>query len=448
MDLYEQFPKTTLVFNNDFKQLQLAFQQNGLSTMDILFLPDLEIARRCGRSIIEIKEFMLLLREELSTQPQQLSHTTFSEERYSSFTTGDQDLDEYLEGGICISTLTEISGESATGKSHFLMQLCLSVQLPRELNGLGPSLSDEIPVPAQAVFISTEGNLETRRLSDITCHYNEVLLENGIDSKFCPSIDNIFQITCSDILAQDHILNFQLPVLLQQQRKIKLVIIDSIAHHIRVEIEGGNFRQAQIRKLYLSRLAQHMKKLSVEHCVAFVVANQVSDKPDTGLMQKDKFLQVDYQIGWLSGWDNASVLKRQERVEPSDSAKLSFSQQLKQEKKQMLFGDDSGKKTTNSKVPALGLHWSTLVDTRIVLSKRHVPIINETLLDEYVHDIIEGVSQDVNEILPKLQSNSFMQNYNWEVKRAIKLVFSPYKFSSESLEFQIWKGGIRSVRNN
>ena len=42
----------------------------------------------------------------------------------------------YYLGGILSQTLTEISGESASGKTQLCMQLCLTVQLPKKLGGL------------------------------------------------------------------------------------------------------------------------------------------------------------------------------------------------------------------------------------------------------------------------------------------------------------------------
>ena len=39
-------------------------------------------------------------------------------------------------GGILTQGITEISGESAAGKTQLCLQLCITVQLPREQGGL------------------------------------------------------------------------------------------------------------------------------------------------------------------------------------------------------------------------------------------------------------------------------------------------------------------------
>ena len=50
---------------------------------------------------------------------------------------GDFVLDSFLRGGLVVPGLTELSGESATGKTQLCLQLCLAVQLPPAFGGLG-----------------------------------------------------------------------------------------------------------------------------------------------------------------------------------------------------------------------------------------------------------------------------------------------------------------------
>lgn len=50
---------------------------------------------------------------------------------------GCQILDGFLCGGILREGITEITGESSSGKTQICLQLCLSVQLPQDRGGLG-----------------------------------------------------------------------------------------------------------------------------------------------------------------------------------------------------------------------------------------------------------------------------------------------------------------------
>lgn len=50
---------------------------------------------------------------------------------------GCQILDGFLRGGILSEGITEITGESSSGKTQICLQLCLSVQLLQDHGGLG-----------------------------------------------------------------------------------------------------------------------------------------------------------------------------------------------------------------------------------------------------------------------------------------------------------------------
>lgn len=52
-------------------------------------------------------------------------------------TTGCPNIDQFLNGGIIRSGLTEIVGPSAVGKTQIALQLSITAQLPEELGGLG-----------------------------------------------------------------------------------------------------------------------------------------------------------------------------------------------------------------------------------------------------------------------------------------------------------------------
>lgn len=55
-------------------------------------------------------------------------------------------LDALLRGGITLCALTELAGESGTGKTQFGLQLCLSVQYPIEHGGLGSGKVERSPL--------------------------------------------------------------------------------------------------------------------------------------------------------------------------------------------------------------------------------------------------------------------------------------------------------------
>jgi RecA/RadA recombinase len=80
--------------------------------------------------------------------------------RQRTLSTGCPILDRHLGGGLRPG-ITELTGESATGKSQFVMQLLFQVQLPIELGGLDGA----------ALYLSSEGALPEKRLLEIMNAY-------------------------------------------------------------------------------------------------------------------------------------------------------------------------------------------------------------------------------------------------------------------------------------
>ncbi|MEM4852647.1 MAG: AAA family ATPase [Thermofilum sp.] len=85
--------------------------------------------------------------------------------------TGVRSLDELLEGGVEVGSLTEFIGEFGAGKTQLCHQLAVMVQLPREKGGLS----------ARALYIDTEGTFRPERIIQIARYRNldpEKTLEN------------------------------------------------------------------------------------------------------------------------------------------------------------------------------------------------------------------------------------------------------------------------------
>lgn len=241
-------------------------------------------------------------------------------------TTGDAHLDEILGGGAPLEHITEFVGESGVGKSQFMTQFCITTQLPVSLGGLGK----------EVVYISTESGLATSRAHEISRGLRDRYKDYELVLPLRP-LDRIHVVVCSDLELQDHMMYYQLPVLLKQKRgKIGSIIIDSIAANYRAEHEGrsrggGPDKRAgdmAMRTKELTRLSAHLRKLAVEFKLAVIVANQVSDRISNGY--DNSVLALDHQSQWFNGWKS----------------------------------NDHSPKT-----PALGLVWTNAVHCRVALKK-------------------------------------------------------------------------------
>lgn len=274
-------------------------EKHHVSTSELLTLDVAEIGRRTQLPLLNLKrlrdavlnvlhgDFGLLKEQapakEGEKQPippaagpgYQLKHDFKSlSAQWHTISTLDPELDRALGGGVPTGYVTEVTGESGSGKTQFLLSLLLAVQLPPP-HGLG----------RPALYISTEAPLSTRRLAQML-ENNPTILK--LSPKHRPSLDNIISTATPDLESQDHILSFQVPVEVER-RKIGLIVLDSVAANYRAEFErdaaalaGGSSGKSSsnmaARSTDLVRLGMLLRDLAQKYKLAVVVANQVADR--------------------------------------------------------------------------------------------------------------------------------------------------------------------------
>jgi len=173
-------------------------------------------------------------------------------------TTGSQNLDDLLGGGIETGSVTELYGEYRTGKTQIAHQLCVNVQLAYEEGGL----------EGGALYIDSEGTFRPERIiqmaSSRDLDYNKILRN----------------ITYGRAYNSDHqiLLVKESPKIIEE-KNIKLVIVDSIIGHFRSEYVGrgtlANRQQILNTHIHdLLRLTETFDELAI------LFTNQVSAKPD------------------------------------------------------------------------------------------------------------------------------------------------------------------------
>ena len=173
-------------------------------------------------------------------------------------TTGSQNLDDLIGGGIEPGALTELYGEYRTGKTQLVHQLCVNVQLQYEQGGL----------EGNALYIDTEGTFRPERIiqmaSALDLDYNEILKK----------------ITVGRAYNSDHqILLIEEASRIIEEKNIKIVVVDSLIGHFRSEYIGRG--TLAIRQQTLNSHIHDMLRLSeVFDELAVVFTNQVSSRPD------------------------------------------------------------------------------------------------------------------------------------------------------------------------
>ncbi|KAL5342358.1 P-loop containing nucleoside triphosphate hydrolase protein [Aspergillus crustosus] len=193
--------------------------------------------------------------------PGPLNHLDLSQ--WCAISTLDATLDNLLKGGIPTGYVTEVTGESGSGKTQFLLNLLLAVQLPPPR---GASKG--------AIYISTEAPLATNRLSQLIESHPSL---SSLPRDHAPSLERILSINAMDLESQDHILNYQLPVAIERYN-VGLVVIDSITSNYRAEHTSHDLFGLSTRSGELAKIGQMLRNLAASEDIAIVVANQVSDR--------------------------------------------------------------------------------------------------------------------------------------------------------------------------
>lgn len=175
-------------------------------------------------------------------------------------------LDDILGGGIPIGSVTEIAGESGCGKTQLAFQLCVNVQIHRDLGG----------AQGEAIFVDTENTFSTNRLIDIAgsvvhhCHnICEVVGEHRY--KVHDFLSQIYMFKCLstvELIATIH----QLKCFLSDHPNVRLMVVDSIAHCVRAE------EDMRTRNKILNDLSKRFRALAFENNIAVVLINQVTTR--------------------------------------------------------------------------------------------------------------------------------------------------------------------------
>ena len=181
-------------------------------------------------------------------------------------TTGSQNLDEILGGGIPTGSITELVGEFATGKSQLAFQLCVNVQLPAEYGGLEGS----------AYFLDTEGTFSPKRVYEIA------YAKKNLHPELSRPEEMLSKVFVGRAFNAEH----QIKLILEADKlitkeNIRLIVIDSIAAHFRAEFSGKESLPARAQALMTH--ASHIQRYAESYDLAVVTTNQV-------LASIDKFL--------------------------------------------------------------------------------------------------------------------------------------------------------------
>jgi len=172
-------------------------------------------------------------------------------------TTGSEEFDKLLHGGLETQAITEAFGEFGSGKSQIAMQLAVNVQLPEDKGGLN----------AECLYIDSEHTFRPDRVVQMA--------ENlGLDPQAVLKKIKVARAYSSD----DQMLMAEEAERYVREGNIKVVIVDSLTSLFRAEYIGRGTLATRQQKLNRHLSTLH-RLADVYNCVVYVT-NQVMSKPD------------------------------------------------------------------------------------------------------------------------------------------------------------------------
>ncbi|KAG5362189.1 DNA repair protein [Yarrowia sp. C11] len=399
-DLYRQTTDDiTIEFEDKYETQLEAFSRYHVSTCDLLTADPRLVGAWGDAKVLSCHQLATQLETRLSQQISverfEFNLDTDSESSLGCISTSVSSIDTAMSGGFPAGCLSEVAGESAAGKSHFLLQLCVNVQLPAGRGGLGK----------RAVFVSTESGLETRRLVQMMEHVKR----QGDDVAL--SLDHVAFIACKDLDEQERVFQYSLPNLLEQGH-FGLVVIDSLAAHYRSEelTSKGDFTSRDKRLL---RTLHHLKGLAKKHNVAVVFANQISALPGRELTIAPELLPtlLEKQLPYFSGW-KTPIVSHQDKGRLVPDATQDF----------MLSSSESDAHTAGSPMPSQTSLGSQASSQPMFPVGSKVPTLGQVLAN----------SVDIRSVLK-----------HEDGKRTFQVVFSnPYRYDTSVIPYEITTGGL------
>jgi DNA repair protein RadA len=178
-------------------------------------------------------------------------------QKIGRITTGSKNLDALLGGGIETGSTAEFHGAFASGKSQIGFQLAVNVQLPPERGGLGGA----------CLFVDTENTFSPERIQAMATALKldpKKVLGNIIVGRAYNSDHQMLLIEKASELIK--------------QKKIKLIVVDSVTALFRADFTGRGELAARQQKL--NRHLHKLQRLADVYNVAVYMTNQVMTRPD------------------------------------------------------------------------------------------------------------------------------------------------------------------------
>ena len=166
-------------------------------------------------------------------------------------------MDELIGGGVESQSIMEFFGEFGSSKTQICFQLAVNATLPEEMGGLD----------SDVVIIDSENTFRPERIIQMATYL-------GVDPQ-----ETLRRIHVARAFNSQHqVLLVEKAIQLAEEKKIRLMIVDSLTSHFRAEYVGRGALAE--RQQVLNRHMHDLLNFATLNNAAIVVTNQVAAKPD------------------------------------------------------------------------------------------------------------------------------------------------------------------------
>uniref|UniRef100_A0AC35TVA1 DNA repair and recombination protein RadA n=1 Tax=Rhabditophanes sp. KR3021 TaxID=114890 RepID=A0AC35TVA1_9BILA len=210
-----------------------------------------------GISEKKLAKFMNLVRNDVDMGFTTASEVYIKRKDIVMITTGSENFNTLLKGGIETGSLTEIFGEARSGKSQVCHMLAVTAQLPIIKGG----------AEGCVIWIDTEGTFRPERIVRIAERFK------------LDSADALSNISHARVFNCDHQKDILIEAAaLMSAKRHALIIVDSIMSLYRTDFSGRG--ELADRQMHLGRFLRHLLRLADEFGVAVVMTNHVMANVD------------------------------------------------------------------------------------------------------------------------------------------------------------------------
>ncbi|XP_031564832.1 DNA repair protein RAD51 homolog 2-like isoform X1 [Actinia tenebrosa] len=258
-----------------------------LTCKDLLSKNPLELLKFTGASYREVQEIQRAASKavvpKVSTA---LELRQNSSSQAAFFPTSLLPLDKQLHGGLPCGTISEITGPAGCGKTQFCIMLSILATLPVDKGGL----------ESNVIYIDTEAAFSATRLVEMAeSRFPELFDSQSSVLALTEKIHVFWEPTCSALWERLQTLEEEVIA-----KKVKLIVLDSIASVVRKEFDSRSSKNITERTNLLSKEAAILKYIAETFNIPVVVTNQITTRYNEVDPYSDKILQ---EVADLDGGD-------------------------------------------------------------------------------------------------------------------------------------------------